>query len=174
MRILVVYSTRTGNTKKVAEAIFSVMPLSAVLSSVNCAPGPDFFDCVIMGFWNHRAAPDPAMLRFMQRVSGKKVGLFGTQGAWPDSDHSRRFMEKARQAVRDNEVLAEFVCMGKVDPVLLEKEASLPPELRRHNTTEERQRRLQEAEKHPDEHDLAKAKDIFRNMIENLCRTTPA
>ena len=173
MRILVVYSSRTGNTKKVAEAIFSAMPLSTVLSPVNLAPCPVFFDCVIMGFWNRRAAPDTAMLKFMEGVRGKKVGLFATQGAWPDSDHSRRFMDTARQAVSDNEVLAEFVCMGKVDPALLEMEAALPPALRRHSMTEERQLRLQEAEKHPDEHDLVRAKEIFRNMVENLCSTTP-
>jgi len=165
MRILVVYSSRTGNTKKVAEAIFSILPQGAVLASVGEAPDPEPFDCLLLGFWNRRAAPDPAMLAYMARIHGKQVGLFGTQGAWPDSDHGKRFLENARAAVKGNEVLAEFVCMGRVDPALLAREAALPPEKQRHQMTVERQKRLAEAANHPDEKDLALAKAVFANML---------
>jgi hypothetical protein len=32
---------------------------------------------------------------YMSTVRNKRVGLFGTLGAWPDSDHARQCMEQA-------------------------------------------------------------------------------
>ena len=54
--------------------------------------------------------------RYMETVKNKKIGLFGTLGAYPDSDHAKQCMKKARALVQGNEILGEFLCQGKVDP----------------------------------------------------------
>lgn len=57
MKILLVYSSRTGNTKKVAEAIGEELGISAV--PVEEKPAAADFDLVIAGFWSTAARPMP-------------------------------------------------------------------------------------------------------------------
>ncbi len=164
MRCAVIYSSRTGNTKLVAEAIFAAMPEGTKLLPVAEAPAPESFDCLALGFWADKGKPDAAMLAYMEKARGKnlKLGLFGTLGAYPDSDHGRQFMAEAKAAVAGNEVLAEFCCMGKVDPAILammEKMRAKGDNI--HPMTPERAARIAEAEKHPDAADLAAAKTAF-------------
>ena len=71
MKALVVYSSRTGNTRKIAEAIAAVLP-GCEIHPVESAP-----------------APDAQAKAYLETVRDANVALFGTLGAWPDSDHAR-------------------------------------------------------------------------------------
>lgn len=51
MKSLIVYSSRTGNTRKVAEAIFDLWPDSKEIHPVETARPPDEFDFIAMGSW---------------------------------------------------------------------------------------------------------------------------
>ncbi len=166
MRCLVVYSSRTGNTKMVAEAIVAAMPEGTVLAPVEEPPAPDGFDLVCLGFWVDKGGPDAKMASYMESVHGKFVGLFGTLGAWPDSDHARDCMAKARAMLPDNTVLDTFLCQGKVDPKLLAAMAKMQEAQNAHPMTEERKSRIEEAKKHPDAADCANAKACFAAMAQ--------
>lgn len=168
MKALVVYSSRTGNTRMVAEAVHAVMPPDAVLAPVEEAPDPDpaVYDFIALGFWVDKGAPDAAMAGYMQRVRGCSVGLFGTLGAWPDSDHARESMQRAVDLVPGNTVLGTFICQGKVDPKLLAAMEKMPDNP--HVMTEERKARIEEAAKHPDAADCAAAGAAFTDMLKKL------
>ncbi len=58
MKCLVVYSSVTGNTRKVAEAIFQAMPPDSEIFPVESAPAPDAYDFVAVGFWGDRGTAD--------------------------------------------------------------------------------------------------------------------
>lgn len=166
MKAIVVYSSRTGNTRKIAEAVHSALPANAEIYPVQAAPDPAGYDFVALGFWVDKGEPDAAMGAYMDKVWGKHVGLFGTLGAWPDSDHAKESMQKAVERVAENTVLGTFLCQGKVDPKLLaalEKMKENP-----HPMTEERRARIAEAEKHPDENDCANARAAFAEIVRNL------
>lgn len=52
MNSIVIYSSRTGNTKQVAEAIVGVLPEGTPCVPVNEAPADlSQYDLVFMGFW---------------------------------------------------------------------------------------------------------------------------
>ena len=80
MKTLVVYSTKTGNTKKVAEAIAQALP-GAELHDVKTAPAPDAYDFIAMGFWVDKGGPNKEAADYMKTISGKKVFTFFTLGA---------------------------------------------------------------------------------------------
>lgn len=168
MKTAVIYSSLTGNTRKVAEAIHRIMPDGSGLYSVKDAPGPADFDFLALGFWVDRGDPDAAMKACMQRLKGVKVGLFGTLGAWPDSDHAKESMARAVDMVQGCEVLGTFLCMGKVDPRILAAIAKMPAAQEAHAMTEERRARIEEAKKHPDDTDCAAAQRVFAAMIRKL------
>ena len=46
MKALVVYSSRTGNTRKIAEAIAAVLP-GCEIHPVESAPAPEGYDCLL-------------------------------------------------------------------------------------------------------------------------------
>lgn len=167
MKVLVAYSSRTGNTRMVAEAIHGIMPPDAVIAPVEQAPDPADFDFVAMGYWVDKGVPDDLAKGFMARISNKKVGLFGTLGAWPDSDHAKDCMAEAVKLVEENgnSVACQFICMGKVDPRLIEAMQKMPEAANRHAMTPERKARLEEGAKHPDDNDLERARMVFSSAL---------
>ncbi len=167
MNSLVVYSSLTGNTRKVAEAIAEALPTPCDLASAREMPPAQKYDFIAVGFWADRGGPDPLAAQYLKTMNGKCVGLFMTLGADPDSDHARDVMARAEALIPDCEVMGTFACQGKVDPALVErmreKFKDAPPD-HPHADTPERRARLAEAAKHPDDGDLANAREAFTAM----------
>ena len=80
MTCAIVYSSRTGNTKQLAEAV------RASLGEQTClymGPPDDralTADRLYVGFWTDKGTCDAATAGFLSKVSGKEVFLFGTAG----------------------------------------------------------------------------------------------
>jgi len=166
MKSLVVYSSRTGNTQQVARAIYEALPEPKEIFSAKEAPDPSAYDFLALGFWVDKGTVNAGSARYMKSVTGKKIGLFGTLGAYPDSDHARQCMEKARQMVQGNDILGEFLCQGKVDPDLIKMMEIKMKDDPHHSMTPERRARLEEAAKHPDKKDLADARALFAELVQ--------
>jgi flavodoxin len=171
VKSLVVYSSRTGNTEKVARAIHAALPRPADIQRVEEYPDPSDYDFVAVGFWVDKGAPDAEAQIYMRSLQGKAVGLFGTLGAWPDSDHAKDCLRKAEELVRGNEVLGSFLCQGRIDLRIIEVMRKMASDV--HPMTPERLARIREAEKHPDDHDLQAAQAAFVRMIEGLSPEAP-
>lgn len=166
MKSLIVYSSRTGNTRMIAEAIHSAMPAGTALIPVENAPDPAGYDFLALGFWVDKGGPDAAMAAYMDQLSGLKLGLFGTLGAWPDSDHAHKSMQRALNRVSGNEVLGTFICQGKVDPKLIAAMSKMRNSP--HPMNEERKARLEEAAKHPNEADCEAGRQVFARIMQRL------
>ncbi len=165
MRCLVVYSSKTGNTRAVAEAIHAIMPAGTPLLPVQEAPAPQGYDLLCLGFWVTLGGPDPAMLAYMQRIEACTVGLFGTLGAYTDSPHAEKVRQRALAAVAPHPTLGVFLCQGKIDPAHLAQQAARPADQQRHPMTEERRTRIAVAATHPDAQDFAAAQAFFQAML---------
>lgn len=168
MKTLIVYSSLTGNTKKVAQAIWEVCGDRPALFSIEESPTPDDYDLVLVGFWVDRGAPDKKAQAYISSLQGKTVGLFATLGAYPDSEHAAQSMQAAVNLLADSNRLAgTFICQGKVDPKLVEQFQKLPVG-HPHAMDPARIERLREAVKHPDEADLGRAKTVFAELYRKL------
>lgn len=166
MKSLVVYSSRTGNTLKVARAIYDALPDPKEIFSAKEAPDPSGYDFLALGFWVDKGTVNAGSAQYMETVKDKKIGLFGTLGAYPDSDHARQCLEKATALVQGNEILGEFLCQGKVDPDLIKMMETKMKDDPHHSMTPERKTRLEEAARHPDEKDLADARALFVELAQ--------
>ncbi|KPU44424.1 flavodoxin [Oxobacter pfennigii] len=165
MKTMIVYSSKTGNTKKVAEAILEVMPEGTFIHSVSEQPALEDCDLVILGCWIDKGNADAAMKEYIQGVKDKKVALFATLGAYPDSPHAGKVIERLKQLVdASNEYLGDFICQGKIDPALTERVRQYPPD-HPHYMTPERINRHMEAAKHPDSRDLETAQKVFMEVL---------
>lgn len=152
-RAAILYSSVTGNTRRVAEALAGAS--GDPVFPVGMAPDPAEFDILALGFWVRRGMPDEKSQALWRAITGKRVFFFGTMGVWPDSPHAMRCRAGAEALLRGggNHVLGSFLCQGRVSPQVLRIS-----EMRgNHPMTEERRRRLEEAAHHPDDGDLAAA-----------------
>ena len=174
----IVYSSRTGNTRAVAEHLAAAFGLEAVnardeLDARKKDLGPDgrllrgdtagtADELLLLGFWAWRGGPNPSMRDFMRGLRRRRVFVFGTMAAWPDSDHARDCLRCARELLDEggNQILGHFVCQGRLAPAVRRNS--------RHPRTPERERRLDEAEKHPDAADLSAALEAARIALTPL------
>ena len=162
MKVCIVYSSCTGNTRKVAEALAQTS--GAPCFAVRNAPNPEHYDLLALGFWVRKGQPDARAQRYMEQVHGKKVFFFGTLGAWPHSEHARRCAAAARELLLTggNAVLDGFLCQGRVNPQVI----AASQRKGGHPMSPERQARLNEAASHPDAADLTAARLCWQRSLQ--------
>ncbi|MDR2443587.1 MAG: flavodoxin family protein [Deltaproteobacteria bacterium] len=174
-KVLVVYSSLTDNTKKVAEAISAAIPGSE-LASVDKTELDELkdlsgYEAIIVGFWVDKGRADPKTLKFFEKLKNQTTAFFFTLGAYPDTKHADDVASSTEKLLTEggNKVLGHFRCQGKVDPNLLEKmKKMLPPDHPHSQMTPERQARLDEAAKHPNEEDFQKAAAFARDTLSKI------
>ena len=74
MKALVVYSSRTGNTRKIAEAIAAVLP-GCEIHPVESAPAPEGYDLVAVGYWVDKGMPDAQAKAYLETVRDRECGF---------------------------------------------------------------------------------------------------
>ncbi len=171
MNILITYSSLTGNTKAVAEAIHEVVE-NAILMDMKDMPDYTLFDTIICGYWVDRGAPNKQAIDFISQIKNKNIIFFGTLGAWPDSEHAKDSMKKgeelANQEEKQNNICGSWLCQGKVDPKITEMMYKNKDAAAAHPMTEERRARLEEASKHPDSKDFANAQAFVMQTLKKI------
>jgi flavodoxin len=126
MKSLVAYSSQTGNTRKLAEAVFEALPGEKVLYPVEEAPDPSGYGFIAVGFWLMSGKPDPKSSEFLVKIGKKPLFLFATHGAGAGSDHAIHGMEVAKSLVFESDIQGTYSCQGEVNPKILEKASKKP------------------------------------------------
>lgn len=172
MKCLVVYTSRSGNTEKLARAIAAALGPECVLAAAADAPPPENFDFIALGFGVYGGWPDGDLRSYMKRCRRKNVGLFMTLGAWPDSEHAFLCMGRAEGLLENCTTRVKFICQGGYTPEHLARMKSRPADSP-HAWDAGREARVAEAMKHPDETDLCIGADRFRAAAEKLRNAPP-
>lgn len=158
----VIYSSVTGNTKMVAEAIAE--QAGADLFRVQDAPEDvSGYEVVAVGYWLRLGQPDPLMLQYLPKIHGTRVLFFQTHGTAPTSEHAITSFARAGYFLGSgNEVLGTFGCRGRINPNLKKKREQGDPNDPHAGAKSEARWKL--AATHPDAEDLAAAKDFVERM----------
>ncbi len=166
MDYMVVYSSKTGNTKKIATEIFSALPgMSKDMQSLEEYKGKDA-DTFFIGFWVDRGTCDMSVIEMMSRLHGKKVALFGTCGMGKGERYYKGIEQKVKVWIPDDcEYLGIFLCQGKMPMQIREKY-----EISREDPIQEAWRRqilkdFDEALFHPNEEDLEHARKFVGQIL---------
>ena len=163
MNVLIAYSSKTGNTKAVAEAVAGALGEGAVLAPVSVAPAYEPFDLVVVGFWIDKGGPDAEALRYIRQLKGKRVAFFFTLGADPDSGHAKDCLERSKACFGGNELTGHFFCQGRISEAMMKWMKRIPKWMP-HGPTPERLARWERASTHPDADDLARAAWYFKEL----------
>lgn len=167
MKILITYSSKTGNTEKVAKAIHKSIPTAEILA-ISELQNLDY-DLIFVGGWIDRSTYDQMALTLVKQIFDKKVAYFFTLGAYPDSDHAKDCIKNIEQLLTDNnnEVMGGYFCQGAIDPKLIEWLSTLPSD-HRMSPNEQRKQRWEDAKTHPDTSDLEKASSFATTILNKI------
>lgn len=166
-KMAVVFSSKTGNTEKVAAAIQAGLPSDTPLLNVKDQPQLADYDLIFYGYWVDKGGPDPLSLEFMKSITNPKVALFATLGAEPDSQHAADSLEAGAQGLTQSTVVARFICQGAIDPKLISWMEKLDAD-HPHYPDEKRRQRWAEAAMHPNTEDLAAATAFAQTTYQAL------
>ena len=161
MKYAICYSSRTGNTGKLAEAIRQTLP---TLDCVYCgAPhvAANSGDVIFAGFWTDKGTCDSQMGEFLQTLENKKVFLFGTAGFGGSEAYFTQILERVQANVPDScEIVGTFMCQGKMPDVVRERYAAMEPSPKRDMMLEN----FQNALAHPNEDDLTALTKLVQDL----------
>lgn len=166
MNTLITYSSKTGNTKRLAEGIYKNIALDNVtIKPIHEVEDLEAYETILVGYWVDKGRPNQEAAEFMEKIRGKRVGIFTTLGAYPDTQHGWDSLVNGEALVKEhNEVLGRYICQGAIDEKLIaffRKLGSDNP----HAITPEKLKRYEIAKQHPNEADMLAAAILFRERI---------
>jgi len=157
--ILVACFSLTGNTQKVAAAIFASLPEPKTMKPIAEVQSLAEHDLIFIGFPVHSHSVPIQVEKFLRSIPrGKKIALFSTHGSHAGSRLSREAIEHAVVVSSQAKLISTFSCRGKVSPQALEV-LSRSPE---HEAWTEM---AVSARTHPNEHDLEDAGNFGRWVL---------
>lgn len=125
MKGIIIYSSKTGNTKKMAETIYETIvrsgDIDVELADVKENKAIESYDFALIGAWVDKALPDSAALKLIKSTNQQNLGLFVTMGAMPDSEHGEQVEQNLSDLLKDKNSLGTYKCPGLVDPNLTRK-----------------------------------------------------
>lgn len=72
MKRLVIYSSKTGNTEKLANTIGDSLTTNFDIAHINTAPEPHNYDVIFVGYRLNNGSIDEDLKEYFNQVSGKK------------------------------------------------------------------------------------------------------
>jgi flavodoxin len=115
MKVLVAYMSQTGNTKKVADAIYDAIPHPKEIKRVEDVTSLEGYDLAFLGFPTHASGPDNKVKAFLgKRVKGRAIAFFITHMAPEGVPELQEWIQKFRDAAVGANIVGIFDCQGEV------------------------------------------------------------
>ena len=96
MKTSVVFSSKTGNTQQLANAVAAALPKQELLYTGAPNEAALAADRLYIGFWTDKGSCNREIAAFLKQVKGKEVFLFGTAGFGGDA----AYFDKVLTAVK--------------------------------------------------------------------------
>jgi len=119
MKVLVTYMSQTGNTKKVAEAIFQEIKGKKEIKPMDEVNSLDGYDLAFIGLPIQAGQPAAEAKAFLEQHSkGKNVAIFVTHATPEDQPEAKECLNMCGAAAIGGKVLGIFGCQGELSEVI--------------------------------------------------------
>ena len=169
MKYAVVYSTRTGNTEKLADAVKKTLGNREVVYFG--LPDDRAFesDVIFVGFWTDRGKPNGEIEAVLKTLKDKKVFLFGSAGFGGEEKYFEKILKKAERLLSsDNQVIGAFMCQGKMPMSVKERYQKMANGVIKVPHLDQLIDNFDKALSHPDERDLAALSEKVQDALNSL------
>ncbi len=161
MKTLVTYISQTGNTKKVAEAIYDAIPGEKDLKELKDVNSLDDYGFTFIGFPVNNAGPVMPAKKFVKKMAeGKKIALFSTHASPPGHETLEKTTKNCKKIAANSELVGFYECQGELSEEVANMLLKMPnPEI------QEFGKLRPDTIGHPDDTDLENARNFAKEMI---------
>lgn len=115
MSYAIVFSSKTGNTKLLADTLHTCLPQESCCYFGTPDPAALEADELYVGFWTDKGTADESTLDFLKQLHGKNIFLFGTAGFGGSEEYFSKILKQAERSLdRSNTVFGRYMCQGKM------------------------------------------------------------
>ena len=161
-RYSIIFSSVTGNTKLLANAIREALPQE------NC----DYFgtssnrenptsELLFIGFWTDKGTADENTLNLLKTLRDKQIFLFGTAGFGGSEEYYRKILTSTKESIdASNTIVGEYMCQGKMPMAVRDHYVKLKEQPEYPANLDVLIENFDRALSHPDKDDLDKLRNI--------------
>ena len=122
MSYAIVYSSKTGNTKILADTLHDCLPQEGCDYFGIPDPAAMEADTLYVGFWTDKGNADESTSDFLKQLRGKQVFLFGTAGFGGSEEYFNKILKAVQKDLHSsNTVFGCYMCQGKMPPSVRER-----------------------------------------------------
>ena len=115
MKYAVVYSSRTGNTKKLANAVRDALPAEECIYWGEPSTYALKAQRIYVGFWTDKGTCNRETADFLKGLTGQEVFLFGTAGFGENQEYFEKILKRtAKYIPKQAHLIGTFMCQGKM------------------------------------------------------------
>jgi flavodoxin len=164
VKVLVAYMSKTGNTRKVAEAIYEGINEQKEIKPINEVESIESYDVAFLGFPVHQGSPDKKAKILLEKhcVNNRNVVLFITHAAPEDHPDLPPMLDKFRQAAFRANLIDMFDCQGELDK-MTKRIMSILPDAKLRAWAKQDNSKGQ-----PDKNRLDRARAFSKNVMNKL------
>ena len=149
-RYSIIFSSKTGNTAELANAIRDALPQE---------------NCVYFGTSEieEPGNADKSALELLQRIKNKKVFLFGTAGFGENEAYFQKVLNNVKSSMDEsNQVVGEYMCQGKMPQAVRDRYVKMKEQPDHMPNLDLLIANFDRALSHPDKKDLDKLRELVR------------
>ncbi len=162
MKALVTYYSETGNTEKLARAIYEAIHIEKTFLPVQDVKVFEGYDIIFVGFPVHAHSVPAKLIPFFRGLpNGQNIALFCTHGSLRGGQLPKQALEHAIGLATRAKILGTFGVRGKADIKVID---ALMKQAEHRAWAEE----AQGAHEHPNEMDLADGREFARGVIAKI------
>lgn len=169
MKYAVLFSSHSGNTKAIAEAIRDALKDEECICFETWQDNVVEADVIFAGSWTDKGNFDETMQEVLQNLHHKKIALFGTAGFGGSSTYFNAIMQRVKASIaNDNTILGTFMCQGRMPSSVRKRYEAM---LEKQPDDEKVQAFLENFDQallHPNEQDMLAAKAFAHTMLDEI------
>ena len=160
-RYSIIYSSRTGNTKLLAEAIRESLPADLCNHFGTDEAGAVESEKLYVGFWTDKGTADEAALALLKRLKNKKIFLFGTAGFGESEAYFQKVLDRVKESIDEsNSIIGTYMCQGKMPQSVRDRYMKMKTQPEHPANIDALIENFDRALSHPDEDDLERLRKI--------------
>lgn len=161
MKYSIIYSSRTGNTRLLAEKIKESIPGGVSYFGAADAAALDA-NLIFVGFWTDKGCCDDIIADFLKQITTQKVFLFGTAGFGASDDYFDKILAKVKDCLKNPQnVVGQFMCQGKMPASVLARYQNMEESHLKHLLIDN----FNKALTHPDNDDMIKLANAVKKVL---------
>lgn len=166
MDIAIIYSSNTGNTKIIAEAINEELQNENIVYFGNATEEIPDADIYFIGSWTDKGSATEDIIEVLKKIKNKKIAYFGTAGFGGSEEYFKMLFERVKPNIdSSNEILGYFYCQGKMPMQVRTRYEQMLDKNPEDSKIKLSIENFDKALSHPDDSDINDTKNWARNML---------